>query len=161
MVFASCAERKGLRKKQFRDLPDTRQRTGSASSTYKLRNVQRVAVDKRAKRADARLVSLGAAIKAALDGRSQAWLAKQLNIDDSTVSRIISGKFPELALERVVQIEAVLKLQPGHLFRAGGYVDGDITVPMAIAADLIIGEAAKGSLTWAYQAALTEAVAQR
>lgn len=80
-------------------------------------------------------MALGDAIKEALDGRSQAWLAGELGIDQGHLSRVISGKVENLSLDLIVRIEKALDLERGVLLRAGGYVSDSVTLSAAVETD--------------------------
>lgn len=120
-----------------------------------MRSVQDVAVDKGRGRADSGLVQLGQAIRESLGDRSQAWLATQLGIDQSVISRIISGQIQELAVDRVAEIEKVLDLTPGALLRAAGYVADTIGVRDAITADKQLTPEQKRTLRNVYDLAIS------
>lgn len=128
---------------------------------WPMRNLHQVGVDKAKSRGDSGLVSLGQAIKDSLGGRSQAWLAEQIDIDPSVVSRIISGQIADLTVERVVEIEEALELTPGTLFRAGGYISDEVTVLGAIAADRDLTPEQKRTLRNVYELAINSAATVR
>ena len=84
------------------------------------------------------LVRLGDAIKQELSGRSQRWLATELGIDPSVVTRIIKGQMQDVSVERVREIEAALNVPAGAILRRAGYVADDLSPEAALAADLSI-----------------------
>lgn len=114
-------------------------------------------MDTRRAPADSGLVLIGAAIRDILGDRSQAWLSEQLHLDASMVSRILAGKITELTVERVAEIETVLGCIPGTLFRAGGYIADNVTVPAAITADRDLTPEQKRTLRNVYELAITAA----
>ena len=107
--------------------------------------VQGVGVDKSRGGGDSLLVDLGSAIKSALHGRTQQWLADAVGIDKSAVTRIIGGQMKDLTLARVVEIEQALELPRGALLRAAGYVAEVVTPEDAIAADSTLPRALRES----------------
>lgn len=100
-----------------------------------------------------KLERLGDAVRAALGERSQAWLAEQIGIDASVVSKLIAGQQQGLALERVAEIEEVLELAPGALLRAGGYVADAADVREAIIGDDALSVDAKRTVLGVYELA--------
>lgn len=108
--------------------------------------VQGVGVDKSRGRGDSLLVDLGSAIKSALHGRTQQWLADAVGIDKSAVTRIIAGQMKDLTLTRVIEIEDALEVPRGALLRAAGYVAEVATPEDAIASDTTLPVVARDLL---------------
>lgn len=142
-------------KKQVRDHSDRRISTVAKYHRRNLRIVQDVAVDKRLSRADSPLVLLGQAIKDSLGGRTQAWLAAELDLDASVVSRMIAGEIKDLTVDRVAEIEAILDCTPGTLLRAAGYVADTVNVLDAITADRNLSAEQKRTLRNVYDLAIS------
>ena len=106
---------------------------GVDARTSSLRRVQPVAVDGPAQKPhDADM--LGKAIKRQLTATkvTPAELARRLGVADSTVSRLVAGQIEDVTIGRVLQIEAVLGLPRGHLFRSARMVDDALTVRQRI-----------------------------
>lgn len=97
-----------------------------------------MAVDSAKAQVEGGLVRLGDAIKEALERRPQRWLANQLGIDASAVTRIIKGQMQDVSVERVREIEDVLGVPRGAILRRAGYVDEVASPESALAADLSI-----------------------
>lgn len=134
-------------------------RTGDSGREPHVRNYalplgHHVAVDRATGQADSRLMSLGRAIKDALDQRPQSWLGEQLGVDPAQVSRIISGKL-EVTTERLADIERALGVTPGTIFRAAGYVADNPTVIDAIVADKALTPEQKRTLRNVYELAIS------
>lgn len=77
------------------------------------------------------IVGLADAVDALLDGKTREWLSTELGVEDSTVSRLLSGH-TRIRVDQVVALEETLKAPPGYLFRAMGLVPDDTTVEQVI-----------------------------
>lgn len=108
-------------------------------------------MDGRTKEADTRLVRLGQAILDALGDRTQTWLANELGIDGSVVSRLVSGQITEVTVQRIYELETALKVSRGTLLRAAGYIEDKTTVLDAIVADKRISPEQKRTLRNIYE----------
>ena len=97
-----------------------------------------MAVDSPKAQVDGGLVRLGDAIREELSGRPQRWLAEQLGVDPSAVTRIVKGQMQDVSVERVREIEDVLGVPRGAILRRAGYVDDATSPEAALAADLSI-----------------------
>lgn len=80
---------------------------------------------------------LGRAIRRQLEATNTlpAELARRLGVNASTVSRLLSGGVDDVSIGRILQVEHVLGLPRGHLFRAARLVDDALTVRQRIEAD--------------------------
>lgn len=126
--------------------------TESPGCCYALRNLQGVAVDKRADGANTENVGVREAIESALGGRTSAWLAAQVHVHESTVSRWLSTG--NLSLESMQAVEKALGMKRGALLLAGGYVEEAPSVEDAVMADQQLTGEMKRHVIQAYQGAL-------
>lgn len=94
---------------------------------------------------------IGEAIKEALEGRSQGWLAKELGLDASGITRLVKGTMKDLTVERVADIEAVLGLPRGALLCRAGYVADVLSPEDAIRQDVSIPRSVREAVIAAIQ----------
>lgn len=110
-----------------------------------------------------RLVSLGQAIERELVGeRNKSWLARELNVHPSTISRLVAGETHDVTLAMVARIEHCLGLSTGQLLRAGGFVEADPSaLEDAIARDPWLSRAEKVALSGSLEAFRSQHTAER
>jgi transcriptional regulator with XRE-family HTH domain len=65
------------------------------------------------------LIALGHEIERLLGDRSQAWLAEQVGVDQSTISRLIRGQHRASA-DKLARAARALGTDPAHLMRLAG-----------------------------------------
>lgn len=78
-------------------------------------------------------VGLAKAVDELLGDRTRDWLAKELQVEDSTISRLLSGQ-TRPRVDQIVAIEEALGAPRGYLFRALGVVDDATTLDALIEA---------------------------
>ena len=99
-------------------------------------------------------VDFGGAVKNELrnQDRNQEWLAMTLGVDRATVSRLLAGQ-RSASLDEVVKIAQALKVEPGELLRAAGYVKVETSTEKMISSDPNLDAAARRVLLAAYREA--------
>lgn len=69
-------------------------------------------------------IAVGDAIRRALGGRTQRWLAAQIGLDPSTVSLIVRGQ-QSPSLDQIDAIASALGMSRRALLSTAGYVEAD------------------------------------
>ena len=107
--------------------------------------------------------NLGAAIREALKeaGRTQQWLADQLPLDPSQVSRLLSGQAKSITVYQVLRVEHLLGLGNGELLRRAGIVAPMQDTEAAILADQRIGQDRKTAMLDLYRSAAVRSPSKR
>jgi transcriptional regulator with XRE-family HTH domain len=117
--------------------------------------VQRMPLDDQNGDAHDDPVGFGGAVKNELknQGQNQEWLARGLDVDRATISRLLAGH-RSATLDEVEAIARALGITTGDLLRSAGYVDDVTDTEAVINADPRLTAANRAVLIAAYRAAV-------
>lgn len=96
----------------------------------------------------------------AAQGRKPRWLAGELGLDPSLISRTLSGGIG-LPLDRLVAIEHALGKRRGFLLRAAGLVEDSQTVRESIETDPALSDVYRPVVLAAYDSCVSMTLASR
>lgn len=113
-----------------------------------------MAVDPADELAHSAMVAFAEAVEDALAGRTRTWLADQLGVNGSTVTRLLNGDTKEIRVDQVVALERILGTPRGQLFRAMGLIEDPTTFEEWIESQPRLSADTRRSLRAVYEAGL-------